>query len=131
MRNDVGTPLSKEVLDKLLSEEDGVSCVLFLGEGRDSESLFKLADHVRKKGLKSAVYSGRVDVEREDFSLHFDYVKTGPYVAKYGPLTQRTTNQRLYHIHNGQWEDITGLFWKDSPMQSNLIIDENRGKTHL
>ena len=38
----------------------------------------------------------------------FDYVKVGPYKKEFGPLNERTTNQRLYYHR----EDITSRFWR-------------------
>ena len=66
---------------------------------------------MRSLGLEVAVYSGREVVE-DVFWQHFDYIKVGPYRPECGPLNQRTTNQRLYHVVNGQAQDITDRFWK-------------------
>ena len=47
---------------------------------------------------------------------HFDYIKMGPYIEELGPLTSRTTNQRLYEIkhkpQDNELIDITHKFWK-------------------
>lgn len=51
----------------------------------------------------------------------FDYIKLGPYISEYGPLNQKTTNQRMY-FNTGLsssinrligWKDITYKFWKN------------------
>ena len=95
LREDVGVELTAAVIDRLVADNFGVDCFLFLGEGRDPETLLALAAHVRSLGLKAALYSGREDVEDAVWAA-FDYVKVGPYRAECGPLNARTTNQRLY-----------------------------------
>ncbi len=117
LRENVGEELTPEEIDRMVDDNFGVNCFLFLGEGNDRERLTELARHVREnRHLKVALYSGRTEVEEEFFDI-FDYVKVGPYIAKYGPLNSTTTNQRLYrilHLEDGsrQVEDITSRFWK-------------------
>lgn len=107
LRKDIGRELTADIIDRLVADNFGVNCFLFLGEGRDPEALLDLADHVRSKGLLAAVYSGREEVE-EVFWDHFDYIKLGPYRPECGPLNSPTTNQRLYRRSGeGKWEDIT------------------------
>ena len=107
LRKDIGRELTADIIDRLVADNFGVNCFLFLGEGRDPEALLDLADHVRSKGLLAAVYSGREEVE-EVFWDHFDYIKLGPYRPECGPLNSPTTNQRLYRRSGeGEWEDIT------------------------
>jgi anaerobic ribonucleoside-triphosphate reductase activating protein len=111
LREDVGEELTPAVIDALLADNFGVNCFLFLGEGRDPESLLALAAHVRARGLQAALYSGRDAVELA-FWEAFDYLKLGPYIPECGPLNKPTTNQRLYRIHpDGTREDITSRFW--------------------
>ena len=107
LKKDIGRELTADIIDRLVADNFGVNCFLFLGEGRDPEALLDLADHVRSKGLLAAVYSGREEVE-EVFWDHFDYIKLGPYRPECGPLNSPTTNQRLYRRSGeGEWEDIT------------------------
>ena len=107
LKKDIGQELTREVIDRLVADNFGVNCFLFLGEGRDPEALLDLASHVRSKGLLAAVYSGREEVE-EIFWDYFDYIKLGPYRPECGPLNSPTTNQRLYRrTEEGKWEDIT------------------------
>ncbi len=109
LRKDIGEELTAEALDRLLEDNFGVDCLLFLGEGNDPEALLRLASHIRESrpDIELAVYSGRAEVGKE-IRETFDYVKTGPYIAELGPLNERTTNQRLYH----RGEDITSRFWR-------------------
>lgn len=114
LKTDVGEELTEEVIDRLVDDNFGVDCFLFLGEGKDLGSLVRLAAHVRSIGLAAALYSGRNAVEDEIFNS-FDYVKVGPYIESFGPLNSKTTNQRLYRVshdgHGYSLEDITSRFW--------------------
>jgi len=111
LKKDIGRELTPDVIDRLVRENFGVNCFLFLGEGRDPETLLDLADHVRSLGLEAAVYSGREVVE-DVFWDHFDYIKVGPYRPECGPLNNPATNQRLYRVVAGRPEDITDRFWR-------------------
>ncbi|MBR1872671.1 MAG: anaerobic ribonucleoside-triphosphate reductase activating protein [Bacteroidales bacterium] len=107
LKDDVGEPLTEEVIDHLVADNFGVNCFLFLGEGKDPGTLLRLAAYVREKHkLETALYSGRPSVEDFYFDA-FDYVKVGPYIPAFGPLGKPTTNQRLYYHR----EDITSRFW--------------------
>lgn len=118
LRNDIGTELTENEIDKMLNENDGVNCFIFMGEGNDRETLIRLANYVKENyNLDIALYSGREKVEY-DFLKVFDYIKIGPYIEKYGPLNKETTNQRLYKITHQKdsdvefiTQDITEMFW--------------------
>ncbi len=109
LKQDIGEELTAARIDKLIADNFGINCFLFLGEGRDSEALLKLAAHIRKAhpGIELAVYSGREKVEDVFYDV-FDFVKTGPYIESLGPLNSPTTNQRLYY----HGKDITSRFWR-------------------
>ena len=47
--------------------------------------------------IKIGVYSG-FDLELK--YTNFDFIKTGKYDQKLGPINKITTNQRLYQYHN-------------------------------
>ena len=117
LKEDIGEELTNDIIDKLVADNYGVNCFLFLGEGNDREALIALADHVRELGLEVALYSGRRDVERALY-MTFDYVKIGPYMEHYGPLNSPTTNQRLYKVTHDtsakpdyRLTDLTSRFW--------------------
>ena len=123
LREDIGAELTSAVIDALVADNFGIDCFLFLGEGRDPETLVALAGHVRSLGLSPALYSGREDVE-EALWTAFDYVKVGPYLPDRGPLNRPSTNQRLYRRMDPdekepadrsagpfRFRDITSRFW--------------------
>lgn len=127
LREDIGEELTAAGIDRLLADNFGVNCFLFLGEGRDLEALLRLARHVREahRGVAVALYSGRAEVPEEEVWEAFDYVKVGPYIPSRGPLDAPTTNQRLYEVSDGIASspdgsarvcrlrtDITPRFWR-------------------
>ena len=108
LKLDLGKELTEAEADRLVEDNFGVNCFLFLGEGNDHEALMKLAAHLRTAHpkLELALYSGRQEVEEEIYEA-FDFVKVGPYVEALGPLSEASTNQRMYYHR----EDITSRFW--------------------
>lgn len=97
----IGTPLSTDVLDHLLQTyRHHITCICFMGGDGDPSALFVLVQYLRKHHpwVKIGWYSGRtvpplgVDIRL----LH--YLKLGPYLRHLGALTSPTTNQRLYRI---------------------------------
>lgn len=112
---DMGSELAENTIDRLINENAGANCFLFMGEGRDYKRLLELAMYIKEKYpyMAVGVYSGRDEVEDEYYKV-FDYVKVGPYKEDLGPLNKRTTNQRLYKMVDGVKTDITERFWKNS-----------------
>lgn len=109
LREDVGRELTSADIDSMIAENFGVNCFLFLGEGKDLKALLEIASYIKQRYplVELAIYSGREEVEEEIWQL-FDYVKIGPYIAEFGPLNEKSTNQRLYYHR----EDITSVFWR-------------------
>lgn len=122
LQNDVGTELTNYELDNLIKASPGITCVVFMGEGNDIQTIEELSGIVQHKyKLKTALYSGREYNQIEDHVWNsFDYVKVGPYKKEFGPLNDPNTNQRLYRMIKVEWlgantavkEDITHKFWK-------------------
>lgn len=111
LRLNNGEELTEEIIDKLIKENYGIDCFLFMGEGKDRGRLLELAKYIKHNcNLKVAIYSGRNNVEF-DFYEVFDYIKVGEYKEEYGPLNKETTNQRLYEITSNNVIDITSKFW--------------------
>lgn len=113
LRKDIGTELTDDILDELIQENDGVSCVLFLGEGNDKNRIIELARRVKQHNLKVALYSGRDEVEEVVWNA-FDFLKIGSYKSEFGPLNNPKTNQRLYQIKGNKYIDITNRFWHET-----------------
>lgn len=113
LRDDIGEELTIEKLRELIDQNKGVNCVCFMGEGKDPDALKKLAMGVRVRcpHIKTALYSGRTEVEPE-YDSFFDYIKVGPYIPEKKALNFKTTNQRLYEITDEGRKDITSKFWK-------------------
>ena len=116
LAEDIGNPLNKTVLSKLLEDNKGISCVSFMGGDRDTIHIVALASWVKTHtNLKVAWYSARQELS--DIVARqlrwFDYIKLGPYREEFGPLNSRTTNQRMYKVHDCELEDITSKFWKE------------------
>lgn len=119
--DDNGTELTVEVLHKLIKENDGITCVCFMGGDRDPEEIVKLSEYVNCiEHLNVGWYSGKDDFVSNLNYDFFEYVKIGHYDMNLGGLDSKTTNQRLYkkkiNTSNGLnlpiWHDITSKFWK-------------------
>lgn len=127
LRENIGTELTEEELERLINDNMGITCVAFMGEGNDIDTLASLGLMVKCEfDLKIAIYSGSEDLP-ERFWWDFDYIKLGPYDEELGPINKPTTNQRLYEHYKGaiencavvkgvrrsHWLDITKSFWKE------------------
>ena len=115
LRCDIGTELTEAELDRLIAENDGITCICLMGEGNDRDAIYKLVQHLMSEhpNLKRAIYYGRDHLDRNYLNL-FHYVKYGSYKEECGPLNVETTNQRLIKtdFKTQQQEDITYKFWK-------------------
>lgn len=117
---DVGTELTFEELERLIKENDGITCVCFMGGDANPKGINDLATYISAKNmcgyksLKIGWYSGKDELS-EDIDIRlFDYIKLGHYDEKFGGLDKETTNQRLYKIAHDKESliDITSKFWK-------------------
>jgi hypothetical protein len=94
------------------------SNVVFLGGDSDPAYINDLAFWIRINypKLKIAWYSGKPYISSDIKLINFDYIKYGPYQEENGPLTSKTTNQKMIHIEH--FSDtlslniITSKFWK-------------------
>ena len=121
LQEDIGEELTPEILDKLIEDNKGITCVCFMGEGSRLLDIAYLSELVHSKhSLKTAWYTGfdynlSNQVVYRPLFQGFDYVKTGPYIESLGPLNKKTTNQRMYKKISDKpikFEDITERFWK-------------------
>lgn len=106
---DSGTVLDSTVLNTLLRDHRGITCVLFMGSGKkEYHELNKLAAETHRQGLKVAVYLGEDTIPEELDKSCFDYIKIGHWDAIKGGLNSPTTNQRMYFLeHQGD-----GTYWE-------------------
>ena len=118
LQTDTGDVLSYRVIDRLIKENDGATCFLFMGEGDDLEEIYKFAVYIHNETkLKVGIYAGSTELPTR-FWEEFDYIKLGPYNEELGGLDKKTTNQRLYKKTGDwkegeqKWEDITSGFWR-------------------
>jgi len=115
LRNNIGTELTDDELEKLIVENAGINCVCFMGEGRDINRLSQLISLVKDKyNLLTALYTGSDEFDESVFNGKLDYLKVGHYDEKYGPLDKNTTNQRMYRLLDNKRLDITSLFWRNA-----------------
>ena len=122
LSKDIGEELNNDVLDKLISDNFGISCIAFMGGDSSPKEINDLAKYVKDKySISIAWYSGRQELSKDINLDNFDYIKLGPYIKELGPLTSKTTNQRLYqygkffsdYTIDKCWRDITYKFWND------------------
>ena len=116
---DIGKPLTQRSLERLISENPGITCVGFMGG--DPIIINLLAQVVRKEGLNVGWYWGGLEIPFESINLeNFDYIKVGPYIKEKGPLNNPNTNQKMYEIIEMEdeygekfykTENITSKFW--------------------
>ena len=113
---DIGLPLTTDAIDSFVEEYgQDITCLAFMGGDADPKSVNILAQYIREEHpqFHTAWYSGRVRIPSLVNITDFDYIKVGPYLRHLGPLKERTTNQRLYHIlPDGHMDDITSRFWR-------------------
>ena len=122
LAEDIGEELTEDSLHKLISSNEGITCVAFMGGDSSPKEVNHLASIVRAcHNLKTAWYSGVQALSKYIYIWNFSYIKLGPYIEELGPLNSRTTNQRMYkvvytHYDDGtaryELEDITYKFWK-------------------
>lgn len=111
---DIGIPLDETLLKRIYREYAGeVTCICLMGGDADPAAVEGICAYIKQEmGLRSAWWSGRDNLPSADALCHYDYIKTGPYIASLGGLKSRTTNQRLYRVTGETLEDITSRFWK-------------------
>jgi anaerobic ribonucleoside-triphosphate reductase activating protein len=133
---DIGYILDGRAIDTLISNNQGISCVCFMGGDNDPHGIYELAKFIREHWpLKICWYSGmplRKDIPLE----YFDYIKTGSYKKELGGLDSPTTNQRLYMVipkyaFNSNkvvyryLDDITFKFWKGLVDETKYTKDDD------
>jgi len=113
LKEDIGDQLDRKAIDKLIKDNNGITCIGFMGGDREPDKVNKLAEYVKSNyKLKTGWYSGAETLSSKIDRQFFDYIKIGPYIEEYGPLNKCTTNQVMYENDDGKLIDITYKFWK-------------------
>ena len=115
---DIGSDLTITKLNHLITENTGITCILFLGGDNDTNYLNNLAKYIKANySIKTAWYSGQETLDTMINLEYWDYIKLGPYIQEKGPLNNPNTNQRLYRIDKleNKWEmvDITNKMFNN------------------
>ena len=78
LRENIGHQLNNLELESLISQNEGITCVCFMGEGNDKEGLLNLAKYVKKQHpeLSLALYSGRTEESFETDKKQFGKINT-------------------------------------------------------
>lgn len=99
LAEDIGEPLYLENLYRLIDNNEGITCVAFMGGDSSPKELDMMAAHIKDLYyLKTAWYSGRQELSKDIDLKNFDFIKLGPYKEECGPLNSKTTNQRFYRV---------------------------------
>lgn len=118
LADDIGTEITHHVLDKLICENKGISCVAFMGGDGDHESIAKFSDYIKHVyKLKVAFYSGQDELDLTLVPL-LDYYKIGRFIlpegestewhkTRCGPICFPWTNQILFKRQGNTLIDIT------------------------
>lgn len=111
---DIGSELTITKLNHLITENEGISCICFMGGDSDTNYLNNLAKYIKNKyNIKVAWYSGQDSIDSMINLEYFDYIKIGHFNGK--PLNDKGTNQILYRIDklDNKWElvNITNRLW--------------------
>ena len=114
---DIGTELSPDILNSLITKNKGITCICFMGGDHAPLDILDMAKWLYNEyPLKIAWYSGNNTIQNCILKHleYFDYIKIGNFNPEFGPLNNPKTNQKLYKILKGTNEllDITYRFWK-------------------
>lgn len=119
LAEDTGQPLTAKAIDTLIRNNQGISCLCFMGGDSDPSYLNLLAEYIKENyiNIKVAWYSGNEKIHDNINLWNFDFIKIGPYIDNLGPLTSETTNQIMYrviHLSGGKSKlyDITYKYRK-------------------
>ena len=114
LAEDIGEPLDLQHLTNLIDSNKGITCVGLMGGDANPSEVDDIAQDIKEyyPELKVGWYSGRQELSKDIELSNFDYIKLGPYIEEFGPLNNKTTNQRFYKVNGKELVDITSRFWK-------------------
>ena len=115
LRKNIGKILSVKVIDELIKNNDGISCICFMGGDHDDESINRFIMHIKEKYpyMKTALYSGAETTNDSIKKEYLNYYKIGPYRKELGGLKSPITNQKLFKVFKNlpRKDGITLLEW--------------------
>lgn len=116
LREDAGTLLNFASIDSLIRDNEGITCISFMGGDHEWGRVLELATHIKTyhNNLKTAWYSGRDSFPYlfSEFKVMFDYIKIGSYKEEFGPLDSPKTNQKMYQVNHVPGNPITDITFK-------------------
>ena len=122
LAEDIGEELTLEKIYKLIDNNEGITCICFMGGDSSPKEIDMFARCIKDLyDIKVAWYSGRQELSKHVNLMYLDYIKLGPYIEEFGPLNSKTTNQRFYQVIKSHYEDGTSgyelldttyKFWK-------------------
>ena len=108
LAEDIGEKLTLDKIYKLIDNNEGITCICFMGGDSSPKEIDMFARCIKDLyDIKIAWYSGRQELSKEIDLQNFDVIKLGPYIEELGPLTSKTTNQRMYKVVYNHYEDGT------------------------
>ena len=115
LQTDEGKPVLRDLhglIDRYYPE---ITCVCIMGTGSsqilNTHEFEDISQIIRGyKNLKLCVYTGFDDFP-DQYVIFPDYLKLGGYLANRGGLASPTTNQRMLKLVDGEYVDITPVFW--------------------
>ena len=114
LAEDIGEKLTLDKIYKLIDNNEGITCICFMGGDSSPKEIDILARCIKDLyDIKVAWYSGKQELSKDINLKWFNFIKLGPYIEELGPLNSKTTNQRFYKVVDGKLVDITYKFWKD------------------
>lgn len=115
LQTDEGKPVLRDLHSLIDRYYPEITCVCIMGTGSsqilNTHEFEDISRIIREyKNLKMCVYTGFDDFP-DKWVIFPEYLKVGGYVEQLGGLDSTTTNQRMYKLGEGKYEDITSWFW--------------------
>lgn len=121
LAGDIGTELTKEELDKLISENLGISLVCLMGGDNDHKAVIDFTGYIHDKyKLKVGMYSGQDQIDLTLANV-LDYYKIGSWKMPQGdsstwskqtcgPISFPNSNQLMFKREGDKLINITERF---------------------
>lgn len=127
LREDTGTELTYEEIDRLLGIFPDITLIGFMGGDNDHETIKKLAKYIHSKAIKVGFYSGQEYLDLNLVNV-IDYYKIGRWVmpkgeidswwkTNCGPLKFTFSNQLMFKRVDGKLINITNRF-REKPLNN-------------